>query len=160
MPYQRRRRFRVRQRSGLRRRTFLSGSAPVSSRSLALCSASAFLASRQRAKSCPIGYKPSSIPSRAPYFPTLYRCRRNRFPTGGHREDTFARVSATSAERECPLFRRCYRRGRIECSTHESPNWQATKVLVGLCPSIDFDRGRKMVDAMLVYIEARHRDWF
>ena len=53
-----------------------------------------------------------------------------------------------------------YRRGRLECSTHESPNWQATQVLVGFAPSIDFDRGRKMVDAMLVYIEARNRDWF
>jgi hypothetical protein len=53
-----------------------------------------------------------------------------------------------------------YRQGRLECSTHESPNWQATEVLLGVCPSIDFDRGRKIVDAMLVYIEARHRDWF
>ena len=40
------------------------------------------------------------------------------------------------------------------------PNWQATEVLVGFAPSIDFDRGRLIVDAMLVYIEARHRDWF
>jgi hypothetical protein len=32
--------------------------------------------------------------------------------------------------------------------------------VVGLCPAIKFDRRRRMVDAMLVYIEARHRDWF
>ena len=53
-----------------------------------------------------------------------------------------------------------YRRERMGCSTHESPNWEATEVLAGLYPSLDFDRGRKMVDAMLIYIEARHRDWF
>ena len=40
------------------------------------------------------------------------------------------------------------------------PNSKAAEVLVGFGPSIDFDRGRLMVDAMLVYIEARHRDWF
>ena len=53
-----------------------------------------------------------------------------------------------------------YRRARLDCSTHEMPNWNATEVLVGVAPSIDFDRGRLMVDAMLVYIEARHRQWF
>jgi hypothetical protein len=40
------------------------------------------------------------------------------------------------------------------------PNARATDLLVSFGPSIDFDRGRQMVDAMLVYIEARHRDWF
>ncbi len=49
-----------------------------------------------------------------------------------------------------------YRRARMDCSTHESPNWDATKTMVG----IDFERGRLMVDAMLLYIEARHRIWF
>lgn len=53
-----------------------------------------------------------------------------------------------------------YRRGRLECSSHGAPNWAATEVLAGICPGIDFERGRRMVDAMLVYIEARHRDWF
>ena len=32
--------------------------------------------------------------------------------------------------------------------------------MASLAPGIDFDRGRLMVDAILVYIEARHRDWF
>jgi hypothetical protein len=50
-----------------------------------------------------------------------------------------------------------YRRARLDCSTHEMPNAKATEAFA---PSIDFDRGRQMVDAMLVYIEARHRDWF
>jgi hypothetical protein len=40
------------------------------------------------------------------------------------------------------------------------PNSKATEVLAGFGPSINFDRGRRMVDAMLVYIEERHRDWF
>ena len=53
-----------------------------------------------------------------------------------------------------------YRTARGECSTHGSPNWDATLALVKLAPSIEFDRGRDMVDAMLVYIEARHRNWF
>ena len=53
-----------------------------------------------------------------------------------------------------------YRRARLDCSTHEMPNARATEMLGGFGPSIDFDRGRQMVDAMLVYIEARHRDWF
>ncbi|MEI6203903.1 MAG: hypothetical protein WCP68_18300, partial [Enhydrobacter sp.] len=53
-----------------------------------------------------------------------------------------------------------YRRARMDCSTHEMPNWEATKALVSLAPAIDFERGRKMVDAILIYIEARHRDWF
>ena len=53
-----------------------------------------------------------------------------------------------------------YRQARSDCSSHGSPNWTATEVLVGLCPAVDFDRGRTMVDAMLTYVEARHRDWF
>ena len=53
-----------------------------------------------------------------------------------------------------------YRQARADCSSHGMPNWKATEVLVGLCPSIDFERGRKMVDAMLFYVEARHRAWF
>ena len=53
-----------------------------------------------------------------------------------------------------------YRKARMECSTHGSPNWDATLALVKLAPSIEFDRGRDMVDAMLVYVEARHRNWF
>ena len=53
-----------------------------------------------------------------------------------------------------------YRRARMDCSTHEMPNWQATKTMVALGPGFDFERSRLMVDAMLVYIEARHRDWF
>jgi hypothetical protein len=53
-----------------------------------------------------------------------------------------------------------YRRARMNCSTHESPNWDATKTMVSLAPTIDFERGRKMVDAILIYIEARHREWF
>ncbi len=53
-----------------------------------------------------------------------------------------------------------YRQERMDCSTHEMPNSKATEVLVGFGPSIDFDRGRLMVDAMLLYIEARHRIWF
>jgi hypothetical protein len=53
-----------------------------------------------------------------------------------------------------------YRRARMDCSTHESPNWDATQTMVALGPGIDFERGRLMVDAMLLYIEARHRDWF
>ena len=48
----------------------------------------------------------------------------------------------------------------MDCSTHEMPNWEATKVMVSLAPAIDFERGRKMVDAILIYVEARHRDWF
>jgi hypothetical protein len=51
-----------------------------------------------------------------------------------------------------------YRQARRDCSTHEMPNWKATEVLVDLAPAIDFDCGRKMVDAILTYIEARHRD--
>ena len=53
-----------------------------------------------------------------------------------------------------------YRRARLDCSTHEMPNAKAAEVLLGFGPAIDFDRGRLMVDAMLVYIEARHHDWF
>ena len=53
-----------------------------------------------------------------------------------------------------------YRLTRLDCSTHETPNWKATEVLLSLAPAIGFDRGRLMVDAMLVYIEARHHGWF
>jgi hypothetical protein len=37
---------------------------------------------------------------------------------------------------------------------------EATRMLVEVCPTIQLDRGREMVDAMLVYIEPQHRDWF
>jgi hypothetical protein len=53
-----------------------------------------------------------------------------------------------------------YRRARMDCSTHESPYWDATQVMVARGPGFDFERSRLMVDAMLLYIEARHRDWF
>jgi hypothetical protein len=53
-----------------------------------------------------------------------------------------------------------YRHARMDCSTHEMLNWEATKVMVSLAPAVDFERGRKMVDAILFYVEARHRDWF
>ena len=53
-----------------------------------------------------------------------------------------------------------YRRARTDCSSHDSPNYRATEDLVKFALTIDFDRGRAMVDAMMFYIEARHRDWF
>jgi hypothetical protein len=55
---------------------------------------------------------------------------------------------------------RTYRQERRDCSTHGHPNWVASDVILAAAPSIDRDRARKMVDAMLAWVIARHATWF
>jgi hypothetical protein len=59
-----------------------------------------------------------------------------------------------------------YRRARLDCTAHGTANFAAAKVIVARCPWMDHngweghERARDMAEHMLVYIEARHRDWF
>lgn len=55
---------------------------------------------------------------------------------------------------------RVYRTARSDCSTHGMPNWVASNVILTAAPSIDRDRARKMVDAMLAWVIGRHGTWF
>ena len=55
---------------------------------------------------------------------------------------------------------RTYRCERSDCSSHGHPNMEAAKVILAAAPSIDPDRARDMVDAMLACVIARHGDWF
>lgn len=51
---------------------------------------------------------------------------------------------------------RVYRRERRDCSTHGSPNWIASDVILAAAPGFGRDRAREMVDAMLAWVIARH----
>jgi hypothetical protein len=53
-----------------------------------------------------------------------------------------------------------YRRERVDCSSHGHPNWIAADVILAAAPSIGRDKARKMVDAMLAWVIARHASWF
>ena len=53
-----------------------------------------------------------------------------------------------------------YRRERRDCSTHGHPNMVAASVILAVAPSIDRERAREMVDAMLAWTIARHGAWF
>jgi hypothetical protein len=55
---------------------------------------------------------------------------------------------------------RVYRRERADCSTHGYPNTVAARVIIAAVPATDLDRAREMVDQILVWVIARHGEWF
>jgi hypothetical protein len=55
---------------------------------------------------------------------------------------------------------RTYRRERRDCSTHGMPRAVAAEVITAAAPAIDVEKARKMVDAMLAWVIARHGAWF
>jgi hypothetical protein len=98
-------------------------------------------------------HRPTQAVRRSPFphTPRLRYSQRRLFKEGR----SFPKATGLSLFGSIRPIVPAYRRARLDCSTHEIPNVRATEVLVGFGPSIDFDKGRRMADAMLVYIEAR-----
>ena len=59
-----------------------------------------------------------------------------------------------------PEMIRVYRLHRSKCTTHGSPNWAASSVVMQAAPGLSRDDARKMVDAMLAYVIARDSLWW